>query len=175
MGHNLALLVGVTACVFFGAKQVLLDSTRPADFLAAVQKERCTRTALVPTLVSRILSFEELDRYDVSSLNKIYVGAANSPPELVRAAEEKLGVLYVNAFGMVEGPCAETRPPDDLYARTSTIGRPVCPYDTFATLATAGRPTPRGVERDLAATGPRLLTGYFRNPHAHMPPFTPHG
>ena len=60
--------------MFFGAKQVLLDSTCPADFLAAVQKERCTRTALVPTLVSRILSFEELDRYDVSSLNKIYVG-----------------------------------------------------------------------------------------------------
>ncbi len=175
VGHNLALLVGVTACVFFGAKQVLLDSTRPADFLAAVQKERCTRTALVPTLVSRILSFEELDRYDVSSLNKIYVGAANSPPELVRAAEEKLGVLYVNAFGMVEGPCAETRPPDDLYARTSTIGRPVCPYDTFATLDTEGRPTPRGVEGELAAKGPGIFTGYFRNPQANMQSFTPDG
>lgn len=175
VGHNLALLVGVTACVFFGAKQVLLDSTRPGDFLEAVQKEHCTRTALVPTLVSRIVAFPELDGYDVSSLDKIYVGAANSPPELVRAAEEKLGVLYVNAFGMVEGPCAETRPPDDLYARTSTIGRPVCPYDTFATLDAEGRPTPHGVEGELAAKGPGIFTGYFRNPQANMQSFTPDG
>ncbi len=175
VGHNLALLVGVTAAVFFGAKQVLVDSTRPADFLAAVQKEKCTRTALVPTLVSRIVSFEDLDKYDVSSLEKIYVGAANSPPELVKAAEEKLGVLYVNAFGMVEGPCSETRPPDDLYARTSTIGRQVCPYDTFATLDAEGKPTARGVEGELAAKGPGIFTGYFRNPQANMQSFTPDG
>ena len=175
VGHNLALLVGVTAAVFFGAKQVMVDSTRPADFLAAVQKEKCTRTALVPTLVSRIVSFEELEKYDVSSLEKIYVGAANSPPELVKAAEQKLGVLYVNAFGMVEGPCSETRPPDDLYARTSTIGRPVCPYDTFATLDPEGKPTARGVEGELAAKGPGIFTGYFRNPQANMQSFTPDG
>lgn len=174
VGHNLALL-GVTAAVFFGAKQVLVDSTRPADFLAAVQKERCTRTALVPTLVSRVVSFEDLDKYDVSSLEKIYVGAANSPPELVKAAEEKLGVLYVNAFGMVEGPCSQTRPPDDLYARTNTIGRPVCPYDTFACLDAEGKPTPRGVEGELAAKGPGIFTGYFRNPQANMQSFTPDG
>lgn len=175
VGHNLALLVGVTAAVFFGAKQVMVDSTRPADFLAAVQKEKCTRTALVPTLVSRIVSFEDLDKYDVSSLEKIYVGAANSPPELVKAAEDKLGVLYVNAFGMVEGPCSETRPPDDLYARTSTIGKPVCPYDTFATLDPEGKPTAPGVEGELAAKGPGIFTGYFRNPQANMQSFTPDG
>ena len=92
VGHNLALLVGVTAAVFWGAKQVLVDSTRPPDFLAAVEKEKCTRSALVPTLVSRIVSFEDLDKFDVSSLEKVYVGAANSPPELVKAAEEKLGI-----------------------------------------------------------------------------------
>lgn len=175
VGHNLALLVGVTACVFWGATQILVDSTRPQDFLAAVEKERCTRSALVPTLVSRILSFEELDRYDVSSLEKIYVGAANSPPELVREAEERLGVRYVNAFGMVEGPCSQTRPHDDLYARTSTIGRPVCPYDTFVTLDAEGKPTPPGVEGELAAKGPGIFTGYFRNPQANLQSFTPDG
>ena len=175
VGHNLALLVGVTPAVMWGATQVLLDSTRPGDFLAAVEQERCTRTALVPTLVSRIVSFPELDRYDLSSLSKIYVGAANSPPELVRAAEEKLGVRYVNAFGMVEGPCAETRPEDDLYARTSTIGRPVCPYDTFLTLDSEGRPTPRGTEGELAARGPGIFTGYLRNPQANLESFTPEG
>jgi len=175
VGHNLALLVGVTASVFFGATQVLIDSTRPADFLAAIEKEQCTRSALVPTLVSRLVSFEELEKYDLSSLKRVYVGAANSPPELVKGAEEKLGIRYVNAFGMVEGPCSQSRPPDDLYVRTSTIGRPVCPYDTFATLDAEGRPTPRGVEGELAAKGPGIFTGYFRNPQANMQSFTPDG
>ena len=175
VGHNLALLVGVTAAVFWGAKQVLVDSTRPPDFLAAVEKEKCTRSALVPTLVSRIVSFEDLDKFDVSSLEKIYVGAANSPPDLVKGAEEKLGIRYVNAFGMVEGPCSQSRPPDDMYVRTSTIGRPVCPYDTFATLDPQGKPTARGVEGELAAKGPGIFTGYFRNPQANMQSFTPDG
>jgi non-ribosomal peptide synthetase component E (peptide arylation enzyme) len=175
VGHNLALLVGITAAVFHGAKQVLVDSTRPADFLAAVEKEKCTRSALVPTLVSRIVASEDLGKYDVSSLQRVYVGAANSPPELVKAAEEKLGIRYVNAFGMVEGPCSQSRPPDDLYVRCNTIGRPVCPYDTFATLDPEGRPTARGVEGELAAKGPGIFTGYFRNPQANMQSFTPDG
>ncbi|MBW1999515.1 MAG: AMP-binding protein, partial [Deltaproteobacteria bacterium] len=103
VGHNLALLVTVTGSVFHGARMVMLDSTYPRDFCRIVQDERVTCTGLVPTLISRYVSFENLKDYDLRSLKKLYVGAANSPPELVRETEEKLGCLYTNAFGMVEG------------------------------------------------------------------------
>ena len=175
VGHNLALLVCVTGPIFHGAKVVLLDSTYPEDFCRTVQDEKITCTGLVPTLISRIVNFDGLGAYDLSSLKKIYVGAANSPPELVKAVEGKLGCRYINAFGMVEGPCSQTRPYDSFDLRCNTIGRPICPYDDFRTLDQDGRPTPMGVEGELAAKGPGVFTGYFRNPQANKDAFTPDG
>jgi non-ribosomal peptide synthetase component E (peptide arylation enzyme) len=175
VGHNLALLVCVTAAVFHGAGIVVLDSTRPEDFCRVVQGEGVTATGLVPTLMSRIAVFDRLADYDLSALQKVYVGAANSPPDLVRAVERGLGVRYTNAFGMVEGPCSQSRPDDPEEVVCNTIGRPVCPYDDLVTLDAAGAKTASGVEGELAARGPGIFTGYFNNPAANQQAFTPDG
>lgn len=175
VGHNLALLVTVTASVFHGATMVLLDSTYTQDFCQIVQDEKITSTGLVPTLISRIVNLEQIADYDLSSLKKIYVGAANSPPELVRGTEQKIGSLYTNAFGMVEGPCSQTRPSDSFEIRCQTIGWPVCPYDDFKTLDPKGTPTSAGVEGELAAKGPGIFTGYLKNQQANKDAFTPDG
>mgnify|MGYP006285592185 CR=1 FL=1 len=175
VGHNLALLVCVTPPVFHGAKMVLIDSTRPADFCKAVQDEKVTCTGLVPTLISRIVNFEDLDEFDLSSLQRIYVGAANSPPELVKKVERRLGATYINAFGMVEGPLSQSRPWDSLQVRCETIGRSCCPYDDIVTLNEHGQRTPVGVEGELAARGPGIFTGYLKNPQANQESFSPDG
>jgi non-ribosomal peptide synthetase component E (peptide arylation enzyme) len=175
VGHNLALLVCVTGSVFHGAKQVMLDSTYPRDFCQIVQDEKITCTGLVPTSISRIVNFENLKDYDLSSLTKIYVGAANSPPELVRKVEEKIGARYINAFGMVEGLLAQSRPRDPLEVRCNTIGRPCCPYDDFVTLDANGNKTTPGMEAELAAKGPGIFCGYLKNPQANRESFTPDG
>ena len=175
VGHNLALLVSISGPLFHGAKIVLLDSTRPRDFCQAIQDEKATCASLVPTLASRIAADDHLDEYDLSSLIKIYVGAANSPPGLVERVEERLGCRYFNAFGMVEGPCSQTRPSDPFEVRSETIGRPVCPYDDFQTLDPDGNKTPVGVEGELAAKGPGIFSGYFRNSQTNQFAFTPDG
>ncbi len=174
-GHNLALLVCVTGPIFHGAKVVMMDSTYPKDFCQLVQDEKVTCTGMVPTLISRIVSYEDLGNFDLTSLKKIYVGAANSPPELVRNVEVKIGARYINAFGMVEGPCSQSRPADAIEIRYNTIGRPVCPYDQFITLDQAGSPTLPGLEGEMAAKGPGVFTGYFKNPQANQKSFTPDG
>ncbi|MFH1137824.1 MAG: AMP-binding protein [Pseudomonadota bacterium] len=175
VGHNLALLVTVCGAVFQGAKLVMLDSSRPEDFCRLVQQEKITATGLAPTLISRVIKYEGLRDFDLSSLRRIYVGAANSPPDLVRQVEEKTGGVYVNAFGMVEGPCAQSRPYHSFAVRTETIGLPTCPYDDLATLDIFGARTPRGVEGELAAKGPCIFSGYFKNPRANQSAFTPDG
>lgn len=175
VGHNLALLVCITGPVFHGATIVMLDSTYPRDFCQIVQDEKISCTGLVPTLISRIVKFENLADYDLSSLKKIYVGAANSPPELVMAVEEKINARYINAFGMVEGPLSQSRPEDPVDVRRRTIGRPCCPYDEFVILDEDGNPCPAGVEGELSARGPGVFTGYLKNPEANKKEFTPDG
>jgi 2,3-dihydroxybenzoate-AMP ligase/mycobactin salicyl-AMP ligase len=172
VGHNLALLVCITGPLFHGATIVMLDSTYPRDFCQMVQDEQITCVGLVPTLISRIVNFENLADYDLSSLRKIYVGAANSPPDLVRKVEEKIGARYINAFGMVEGPCCQTRPDDPIEIRTQTIGWPVCPYDDIKTVDFEGKPAPPSQEGELVAKGPGIFTGYFKNPQANQDAFT---
>jgi len=175
VGHNLALVACVTPAVFQGAKQVLLDSTYPEDFCRTVQEEKVTCTGLVPTLISRIVNYEALGEYDLRSLQRIYVGAANSPPELVRKVEERIGARYINAVGIVEGPLSQSRPYHSVEVRCNTIGRPCCPYDTFVTLDPDGNPTPRGKEGEMAARGPGIFTGYLNNPQANQDAFTSDG
>jgi len=140
-----------------------------------VQDEKITCAGLVPTLISRIVNYENLTGYDLSSLRKIYVGAANSPPDLVQNVEEKIGARYINAFGMVEGPCAQTRPDDPIEIRSRSIGQPVCPYDEIITVDFQGNPTPPSQEGELIARGPGIFTGYFRNAQANEDAFTADG
>lgn len=175
VGHNLALVACVTPAVFQGAKQVVLDSTRPEDFCRTVEEEKVTCVGLVPTLISRYVNYENLGDYNLGSLKRIYVGAANSPPELVRNVEEKIGARYINAFGMVEGPLAQSRPHHPMEARCHTIGKPCCPYDEFVTLDPNGKNNPPGVEGEMAAKGPGIFTGYLKNPQANHDAFTPDG
>lgn len=175
VGHNLALVACVTPAVFQGARMVLLDSTYPQDFCRMVQEEKATCTGLVPTLISRIVKYEGLKEYDLSSLQRIYVGAANSPPELVRQVEEEIGARYINAFGMVEGPLAQSRPYHPPEVRGETIGKPCCPYDEFVTMDDQGSINPSWVEGELAARGPGIFTGYLNNPDANQKAFTPDG
>lgn len=175
VGHNLALLVCITGSVFHGATIVMLDSTYPRDFCQIVQDEKITCTGLVPTLISRIVKYENLPDYDFSSLKKIYVGAANSPPELVRTVEERINARYINAFGMVEGPLSQSRPEDPVEVRQGTIGHPCCPYDEFVILDKNGKRSPTGIEGELGAKGPGVFTGYLNNPEANKKEFTPDG
>lgn len=175
VGHNLALLVSISGPIFHGGKIVLLDSTKPQAFCEIAQAEKITCTSMVPTLISRIVAFDGLDNYDLTSLKKIYVGAANSPPELVTRTEERMGAMYINAFGMVEGACSQSRPSDPIEVRTNTIGRPVCPYDDFVTLDEKGNRTPRGKEGEMAAKGPGIFSGYYKNAHTNQASFTPDG
>ena len=76
---------------------------------------------------------KDLDKHTIfHHWTRVYVGAANSPPDLVKRVESSdSGCRYINAFGMVEGPCSQSRPNAPFEVRTETIGLPVCPLRRF--------------------------------------------
>jgi 2,3-dihydroxybenzoate-AMP ligase/mycobactin salicyl-AMP ligase len=163
VGHNLALLVGITGTIFTYGKIVLLDSTRPEDFSGTVQREKITCAPMVPALVLRVVNFQGLKDYDLSSLLKIYAGGAPSLPELVKSVYERIGCKFINAFGMVEGPCCMTRLDDDFDITCNTIGRPCCSYEEFKVIDPGENTLPPNTEGELVAKGPGIFTGYFKS------------
>lgn len=175
VGHNLGLLIGVTGCIFMAAKLVLLDSTRPEDICAAIQKEKVSFMPTVPSLLKRILDFERLGEYDLSSFEKISAGGEASSPELVRKAYEKIGCTYINEFGMSEGLLCRTRLEDNIETISRTVGKPCCPYDEVKILDDAGRELPLNRDGELVAKGPGIFAGYLKNPEENRKSFTRDG
>jgi 2,3-dihydroxybenzoate-AMP ligase/mycobactin salicyl-AMP ligase len=175
VGHNLALLVGITGCYFMGGKLVLLDSTRPEDICHTVQKEKVTFMPIVPSLFKRILDLGQLDDYRLDSLKKMSAGGEASSPELIRKAYQKIGCTYINEFGMSEGLLCRTRLDDDLETVCLTVGKPCCPYDHVRILGEEGKELPLHQDGELAAKGPGIFAGYLKNPEENRKSFTEDG
>jgi len=175
VGHNQALLVGVSGCLFVGGKLVLLDSTRPVDICSTIQQEKITFMPIVPSLLKRIVDLENLDDYDLSSLKKISAGGEASVPELIKTVYQKLGCKYINEFGMVEGLLCRTRLDDDFETICNTVGRPCCPYDQVKILDEEGKELPANTDGELAARGPCIFAGYLKNPEENNKVFTADG
>ena len=175
VGHNLALLVGTTGFVFVGGKMVLLDSTRVWDICSAIQREKATFMPIVPSLLKRIIDFEELGQYDLGSLKKISASGEASTPELIRSVHEKIGCTYINEFGMSEGLVLRTGVDYDLETICNTVGRPCCPYDQIKVLDAEGKELPPNTDGELSGKGPSIFAGYLKNPEENKKVFTAEG
>jgi 2,3-dihydroxybenzoate-AMP ligase/mycobactin salicyl-AMP ligase len=175
VGHNLALLVGITGCIFMAGKLVLLDSTRPEDICHTIQEEKVTFMPVVPSLLKRILDLEHLGDYRLDSLRRISAGGEASSPELVRKANEKMGCTYINEFGMSEGLLCRTRLDDDIETICFTVGKPCCPYDQVKILREKGKELSVNQDGELTAKGPGIFAGYLKNPEENRKSFTEDG
>lgn len=174
VGHNLAVL-NVVGGALFGYKLVLLDSTKPDDICAAIEKEKVTYMPTVPSLLRRIVQIADLGRYDLGSLKKISAGGEPSTPDLIMEVHAKLNCVYINEFGMTEGLLCRSRLTDDVETICATVGKPCCPYDKVKIIDENGREIPAGSDGELVAKGPGIFGGYLKNPAETKKSFTGDG
>jgi 2,3-dihydroxybenzoate-AMP ligase/mycobactin salicyl-AMP ligase len=175
VGHSMAMHWGIGAAIINFAKLVLLDSVQAEDICECIQKEKVTAIPSVPALVTRIVTMEGLDRYNLNSLRSISLGGAPSTPELIRAVHEKLKCTVVNGFGSSEGTNTATRPGDSIDIICNSVGRKVCPYDTIKIIDETGIEVSFGTEGELVSKGPGIFTGYFKSPEENSQIFTHDG
>ncbi|MGN7479097.1 long-chain fatty acid--CoA ligase [Solibacillus silvestris] len=91
------------AALNFGANIVLPGPMMtPSLILDLMEQEKVTITAGVPTIWLGALAEQEKQPRDLSSTRLIISGGSASPKGLIQAYNEKLGVPYVNAYGMTE-------------------------------------------------------------------------
>ncbi|WP_336045783.1 long-chain fatty acid--CoA ligase [Solibacillus ferritrahens] len=91
------------AALNFGANIVLPGPMMtPGLILDLIEQEKVTITAGVPTIWLGALAEQEKQPRDLSTIRLIISGGSASPKGLIQAYNEKLGVPYVNAYGMTE-------------------------------------------------------------------------
>ena len=92
---------------FVGATNVIMPqiSFDPQATLKAIQDERATDIHIVPTHLAAFLSLADIDRYDLSSLKRMFYAASPMPVELLRRGMEKWGSIFIQFYGATEdGP-----------------------------------------------------------------------
>jgi fatty-acyl-CoA synthase len=148
-----------------GATGVILDEFKPEAFLAAVERHRVTTTALVPTMLHRIMALgpRELARYDTRSLRVIFTGGAPLPGPLGTAVMDHFGDVLFNFYGATETGLVTLAKPKDLRAAPGCIGKPV-PGNEIRLLDDEGRDVSPGEVGELYVRNRMLVDGYHSDP-----------
>lgn len=175
VGHDLTYSKGFIGSIIMMGKIIFLDSTKDEDICEIIQNEKVTSIVWVPTLAQRLLQYEDLDKYDLSSLRKMHCGGGASHPEMIKNVMEKLKMKFHNGYGATEGMTTITRITDDLDTICNTVGRPTCPYDTYKVIDQNGNDLPSGSAGELVLKGPGVFTGYYNNPEENKKIFTKDG
>jgi non-ribosomal peptide synthetase component E (peptide arylation enzyme) len=147
----------------------------PEDICQTIQQEKVTAVVWVPPLAKRLIDFEGLKNYDLSSLKKMHCGGGLSMPEIIKGVWEKLGCTFFNAYGGTEGQTTITRSDDNPQTILHTVGRPTCPYDTYKVVDRKGKELPLNTPGELIIKGPGVFTGYYKAPEENKMAFNKEG
>ena len=148
-----------------GARQVILDRFDAETFAEAVSRHGVTHTALVPTMIARLLAADVRLGRELTMLG--YAGAP-LPPEQIRAAHARLTPALTQYYGLVEAIPPVTVLDADDHARAVTeqpelltsAGRPV-PGVAVRIVDTDGREVPVGEVGEVVTAGRHVTSGYW--------------
>jgi acyl-CoA synthetase (AMP-forming)/AMP-acid ligase II len=122
------------AHLYVGGANVIMKSFDPAATLRTIQEEKATDIQVVPTHLVAIFSLADFDRYDVSSLKRIFYTGSPMPVELLKKGLETWGPIFIQGYGQTEaGPNIIALPKEDHKVLDK-------PPEEQVILASCGRP-----------------------------------
>lgn len=163
-------------CVF-GAHKIVLPGMFTVDgFCELVQRERVTGTALVPTMVALLLQYDDLDKYDLSSLVNLGVGGGALPLGLKTKCESIFPHFRMaSGYGMTEtAPVTITAfikkymvdlPKEEIDEVLVKTGLPM-PGIEVNVVDELGRTVPHDNETlgEIVIRGPWVMEQYYKDP-----------
>ncbi len=156
-----------------GGTHVMSQKFDPAETLAIIQREKVTRTYIIPMMVNAILALPQFKEYDVSSMRRILIGGAPPPTGMIERVEKAFGCLTHTGFGMTEASpliaLPELGPYLDPEVRRHRIektwGFPM-PGVEFRIVDADGKDLPWDGQAvgELLVRGDMVMQGYYNSP-----------
>jgi long-chain acyl-CoA synthetase len=148
-----------------GACQVTIPKFSPKEFCETVERERVSRTILVPTMINMLTQFPQLKNYDLSSLEALGYGGSPIAPEHIHRIREVLPkVRLVQFYGLSETGCLTgLRDEEHTEARLMSCGR-TCPGVDLRVVNELGKEAGTGTPGEIVARGANIMRGYWNNP-----------
>ncbi|MDG6105111.1 AMP-binding protein [Dactylosporangium aurantiacum] len=159
IGLNLLMTGGLAA----GATVVTLPRFDLEPFLRAIQDRRVTLTIVVPPVVRALAGHPLVDRFDLSSLRNVGVGAAPLDAATEQRCAQRLGCGVSQGLGMTE-TTALIAVGDPRAPRRGSVGRPLPGTEVRVVDPGTGADLGPGRTGELWVRGPQLMRGYRGRP-----------
>jgi fatty-acyl-CoA synthase len=190
LNHVFAYVEGLLASMFVAGSVVVQSVFDPGGSLAAIARHQVGEALFVPTMSLAVVAAARRSGHDLSSLHSVMSAASSAPASLWRDLQDVLGAgQLVTAYGMSETSAATTftrvgGPVEDLEhtvgwpkaggaAGDPGLGGALAEYKAVDQVT--GEDLPRGQAGELAARGPIVCRGYFRQPEATAAATLPDG
>jgi fatty-acyl-CoA synthase len=162
-----------------GAATVIPSSTslNPEEVWRLVEAERVTNLFTVPTILSRLVAHDAVERFDHASLRYVIYAGAPMPRADQARAIATLGPVLVQYYGLAEVTGNITVLPSRLHDHPAPAG---IEYGTCGFPRTGmqvsiqdedGRELGPLVAGEICAAGPGVFAGYLDNPEANAAAF----
>lgn len=163
--HSFGMTCVMNIAVHLGGAMVLIPNPRDLPtVLAAVHKHHPTLFPGVPTLYAAINNYQQLKRYDLSSIKACVSGAAPLPVEVQTTFERLTGGMLVEGYGLTE-TCSPTHV-NPVYGtrKSGSIGVPLPNTLSKIVDTETGEELPVGKVGEIAIKSPQVMLGYWQKP-----------
>jgi fatty-acyl-CoA synthase len=168
--HCAGCVCAVLNCVTRGTAIILPSASFDAGaVLTAIEEERATITAGVPTMFIAQFQHPEFARFNLRSLRGAMMGGSPCPVELLKRVHSEMFCRELCViYGQTEASPVITMhaPGDTLEQRTATVGRAAQNVEVKIVDPATGETVPRGELGELCARGYMVMKGYDQEPEA---------
>jgi long-chain acyl-CoA synthetase len=156
----------IVLSVLIASSVVLIPRPDIKEILKSIQHYKATVLVGVPTLYVSLLASPLLKKYDISSLENCFSGAASLPIEVLEQFQQKTGSYIVEGYGMTETSPILTLIPQGVL-RPGAVGIPTFNTDIKIVDQTDDtKELPIGEWGEILARGPQIFQGYWNAPEA---------
>ncbi len=135
------------------------------EFLRLIQDHRVAHAYVVPPIVLALAKHPMVDQFDLSSLKRVFSGAAPLGAEVAQEASARIGCEVVQGYGMTElSPVTHATPVGGF--KPGSIGVTISNTESRVVDPDTGRDLGLDEDGELWIRGPQVMKGYLNNPEA---------
>jgi long-chain acyl-CoA synthetase len=164
--HGYGMSVNMNTTLLAGGEIVLLPRFNAKDVLKTIEKRRPTFFTGVPTMFVAFSNLPDIERYDLSSLEGIFVGAAPLTLGIKSEFEQKTGGRMIEGYGLTEATTAIMANPYRGQHKIGSVGIPFPDVDVKIVSLETEEPLPAHEQGEIILKSPTTMIGYHNKPEA---------
>lgn len=163
--HSFGLTTVMNLCIYMGWTDILIPRPEPEALLEAIHKHKINFYPAVPTMYVGVLNHPNLSKYDLSSIQGCFSGAAPLPIEVIKEFEKKTGSQICEGYGLSETSPVVTTNPYGGKTKVGSIGIPISDTEIrIMDLDEGTKEMPLGEPGEVTIRGPQVMSGYYNMP-----------